>query len=115
MNNDLSSEIWCKTFDKILLPLLQDIKIMSSDTRIIVSNLFVKIFLHKLSSISKSEYFPELWLKILSQMVKGIKENDVSEIIVESLKNILYVMKYYYLFIIEMMKYYLQIHQYLKI
>lgn len=73
---------------------------MKIELRIKILTLFVRIYLSKLDLLKECEQFSELWLKILGQLIKGIKEGgDICDNIVESLKNILLIMKYLYLFI----------------
>lgn len=73
---------------------------MKIELRVKILTLFVRIYLSKLDLLKDCEQFSELWLKILGQLIKGIKEGgDVCVNIVESLKNILLIMKYIIIFL----------------
>lgn len=73
---------------------------MKIELRIKILTLFVRIYLSKLDLLKECQEFSELWLKILGQLIKGIKEGgDICDNIVESLKNMLLIMKYILLYI----------------
>ncbi|BFZ59800.1 GDP/GTP exchange factor for ARF [Saitoella coloradoensis] len=89
-------------FDKVLIELIKSLlrpEVAASDkrgmaeSRVLAGSMLGKVFLRHLSTLVTKEDFVDLWMRIVDALESLMKKSGDDEAIVESLKNVVLVMK----------------------